>query len=152
MQDPLTKFKLLADTFRVTDINKEGRFFNKVSRIEAVSQLNNLQMSLDVNFVIYPMEKNEYYEIHISTTLGGDMTNSPFFSEEDFERTNYMDEFDYVVHGKIFKIYQDKPGNPSSELCVVASFGGLLMNLKGPASSLKGFPHDARIFLLIKKI
>ena len=65
---------LLDDKFKLTAINKEGKFFKKgkikflktiqkVSRIEAKSEVYEIDLSLDVNFDIYPMELEKVIKI-----------------------------------------------------------------------------------------
>ena len=50
---------ILEDKFTVNDINKDGKFFKKgiflykVSRIEAKSEIYEIEMTLDINSEIY---------------------------------------------------------------------------------------------------
>jgi DNA-directed RNA polymerase I, II, and III subunit RPABC3 len=47
----------LEDTFLVTDIDKEGKYFDKVSRISAKSNIYEFELQLDINSDIYNMEE-----------------------------------------------------------------------------------------------
>jgi hypothetical protein len=49
-----------------------------VSRIEARSEINKLEIELDVNTDIYPMEKDAFYAMALVTSLSPD-------SSEDFD-------------------------------------------------------------------
>ena len=61
-----------------------------------------------------------------------------------------MDDFEYVTHGKVYKI--DKSNDEGSLRVVVSvSFGGLLMQLKAESSKLSRFSLDSMVYLLIRK-
>mmetsp|Transcript_24633 Transcript_24633/g.24233 ORF Transcript_24633/g.24233 Transcript_24633/m.24233 type:complete len:113 (-) Transcript_24633:128-466(-) len=104
----MDKSRLIDDTILVTHINKDGKFFEKVSRISAVCQVSKIEIELDVNTEIYPMEENVCYAMAIVSSLNQD-------GSEDFDVFTYinegtggglsslLDEYQYVVHGKIFK-------------------------------------------------
>jgi len=47
----------LEDTFLVTSIDKDGKYFDKVSRISAKSNIYEFEMQLDINSDIYNMEE-----------------------------------------------------------------------------------------------
>ena len=79
-----------------------------VSRIEAKSEVNKLDIELDVNTDIYPMEKDAYYAMAIASSVNLDGT-------EDFDLFKYqhegshdghgslLDQYEYVMNGKVFK-------------------------------------------------
>ena len=48
---------LLEDTIRVKELNSEGKFFESVTRLDAISQMYGISIQLDVNTDIYPVEK-----------------------------------------------------------------------------------------------
>lgn len=58
------------------------------------------------------------------------------------------DGFDYAMHGTIYRV-EEKEGQVS----LYASFGGLLMRLKGNRTSLVkgGLELDSKIYLLLRK-
>lgn len=60
-----------------------------------------------------------------------------------------MDDYDYVMHGKIFKIETSLSTDNQQKLYV--SFGGLLMLLVGDAKPLEQFKLDTYVYLLLKK-
>ena len=70
------------------------------------------------------------------------------------------DQFEYVMHGKIYRIEGDEIGasNPagsgdlSGRLAAYVSYGGLLMKLQGDANNLHGFEVDHHVYLLMKKL
>jgi len=61
-----------------------------------------------------------------------------------------MDKYDYVMHGKVFKVTAPK-SKSADKIEVYASYGGLLMSLKGDARSLQSVELDQRIYFLARK-
>ena len=62
-----------------------------------------------------------------------------------------MDEYEYVMHGKVFK-YVDKKSGTLTKVEVTISFGGLLLQLTGDAQKLDALELDANVFLLMKRV
>ena len=63
--------------------------------------------------------------------------------------SNFLsDDFEYVMHGRIFKIEQAKDGPGKAQVFI--SFGGLLMQLTGDASRLSALHIDENVFLLMR--
>ncbi len=83
-----------------------------VSRIEAKSQIMKIDIELDVNTDIYPMEKDAYYSMVLANSVNQD-------GSEDFDILRYdhqgaggaahdghgslLDQYQYVMQGKVFK-------------------------------------------------
>lgn len=112
--------------------------------------MHQLEVELDVNSEIYPMEVKEHYDFAISTSLTND--GAPDFdlfqyAHERESIPSLMDSYHYVMNGKIFKCIVE-----GEKLSIFVSFGGLLMRLTGAPKNLKGFEMDSRIFLLMKKV
>ncbi len=62
------------------------------------------------------------------------------------------DSFEYVTHGKIYRIEDESMAGENTRLSAYVSFGGLLMRLQGDADNLHGNQVDANIYLLMKKV
>lgn len=60
------------------------------------------------------------------------------------------DNYEYVMCGKVFKVNHTTKQN--SEIEVFASYGGLVMSLKGDARHLQKIELDTRIYVLIRKV
>ena len=146
--------KLIEDTILVDAINKDGKVFDKVSRISAQSKVNKLQIELDVNTDIYPMDAGAYYKLLLASSVNAD-------GSDNFDIVRYenegaqagmetlFDQYDYVMHGKVFK-YQLVDGE--KRINIFISFGGLLMSITGDIKSLKSLEIDSRVYLLMNKI
>ncbi len=141
------KSELFSDTIRISEIDKDGKYFEKVSRIEAVGEETDCKVSLDINTDIYSVNKDSIYSILLVTSLDGN-THDNKFSYDIFQKKNtLMDSYEYVMHGKIFRYQEERNG-----LEIQFSFGGLLLGLYGNPKVLKEFKVDERVFLLMKKI
>ena len=138
-----------------------------MSRISGKSEVHKLEIELDVNTEIYPMQKSQYYAIVLSNSLTADgaedfdlfrHTNSSAAQGADTNMqstgTNLIDQYDYVMHGKIFEdqIIEAPGDKDSHNLSVFISFGGLLMSIKGKFKDLKELEMDSRIYLCLKQI
>ena len=67
--------------------------------------------------------------------------------------SNRADSFEYVMHGKIYRIEGDEMDKDGSgRLAAYVSYGGLLMRLQGDANNLHGFEVDHHVYLLMKKL
>ncbi|RVW88511.1 DNA-directed RNA polymerases II and V subunit 8A [Vitis vinifera] len=100
-----------------------------VSRIEASSEQYDMFMQLDVNIEAYPIQAGEKFRMVLAPTLhldGADVTD--YFTQG--ERKSLADKFDYVMYGIIYKVSNEGSG-PDVKGVIYASFGGLLMILKG---------------------
>jgi DNA-directed RNA polymerase I, II, and III subunit RPABC3 len=60
---------IIEDKFTVNGVNKDGKFFKKVSRIDAKSEIYDIEMTLDINSEIYQMEMNKDYYVVIATGI-----------------------------------------------------------------------------------
>lgn len=144
-------FSLFEDTFRVSDIDREGKPFQYVSRIDGETELSHVQLGLDVNTEVYPIALGEYYSVSLvpSANIEGSWKeNGSFNIHEDFSNS-ILAKYEYVMHGKVFKIHED---TKSGSITVVISFGGLILQLKGEEIDLSLLELDAEIFLLLKKL
>ncbi|MFQ6640875.1 hypothetical protein Gotur_014325 [Gossypium turneri] len=149
---------LFEDIFVVDKLDPDGKKFDKVTRIEARSQNCDMYMHLDVNTEIYPMHVGDKFTMALAHTLNLDGTPDTgyytpvVFLQMKFNgRKSLADKYEYVMHGKLYKITDDASGKGlKAELYV--SYGGLLMLLRGEASHVSHFELDQRIFLLMRKL
>ena len=102
---------LLDDTIKVTEINREGKFFRSIARLDAESQMYDIKIQLDVNSDIYPVEVNSHYSFCIAKTLNLDGAQDKGYFTSDMIEGSLADRYDYVMHGKIFKSDLDKSGD-----------------------------------------
>jgi DNA-directed RNA polymerase I, II, and III subunit RPABC3 len=112
----MDKLKLIDETIQVVGINiKEGgvggKVFEKVSRISAKGQVMSIEVELDVNTDIYPIENEAFYNMVLASSVNTDGSTEFDILTYDHQGCagavdglgSLMDKFDYVMHGKIFK-------------------------------------------------
>jgi DNA-directed RNA polymerase I, II, and III subunit RPABC3 len=143
------KYILFEDNITVTTVDKEGKVFDKVSRIEAKADDTDCKLVLDINSELYPMYKDSGYSILISKSIYADGSPSPTHFNYDMytKKNSLVDRYDYVTYGKIFKYSEENDGKVS----VYISFGGLLLGITGEPTHLNGLKMDERVYLLLKK-
>ncbi|VDD87792.1 unnamed protein product [Enterobius vermicularis] len=142
---------LFDDMFLVKDFDPDGKKFDRVSRLFCDSESFKMELILDVNTQIYPMHLNDKFRLVLATTLRDD--GLPDDKEYDpLAHYPRMDTFEYVMFGKVYRIEEEESNAESNTLAAYASFGGLLMRLKGDANNLHGFELDSSIYLLMKRI
>ncbi|RCV39960.1 hypothetical protein SEVIR_9G013200v4 [Setaria viridis] len=156
---------LFDDTFVVKKLDPDGKKFDKVSRVEAMSDDCRTYMQLDVATEVYPMRVDEKFKMVLAETLNLDGTpDTGYFTQAVGE--TLADRFEYVMQGKVYKIADYAPPKPKEDadtsnkdadtsidpkVEVFASFGGLLMVLRSDPSFAAPFELDKRVFLLIRK-
>ncbi|KAF5193630.1 Dna-directed rna polymerases ii and v subunit 8a [Thalictrum thalictroides] len=141
---------LFEDIFTIIRMNPDGKKFDKVSRVEVEGEHFNTKMQLDVNTDIYPLHDNEKFTMVLAPTLSLDGTpDTGYFTPGG--RKSLADKFEYVMHGKLYKISEGGSG-PNVTVEVYASFGGLLMKLSGEPTIASKFELDQRLFLLMRKV
>ncbi|XP_015782084.1 DNA-directed RNA polymerases I, II, and III subunit RPABC3 [Tetranychus urticae] len=143
---------LFEDIFEIKDIDPEGKKFNRVSRIHCDSESFKMELILDVNSQIYPVELGDKFRLMITITLREDgfPTDNEWSSEET--KSVLADSFEYVMFGKVYRIEGDEGPGDASRLATYVSFGGLLMRLQGDPNNLHGFQMDQNVYLLMKRL
>ncbi|CRK99393.1 CLUMA_CG012692, isoform A [Clunio marinus] len=142
---------LFEDIFNVKDMDPEGKKFDRVSRLHCESESFKMDLILDINSWIYPMELGDKFRLVLATTLqedGRPASQEYLVSEIEGSRA---DSFEYVMFGQVYRIEGDD-SEASSRLSAFVSFGGLLMRLQGDANNVHGFEIDQKIYLLMKKL
>jgi DNA-directed RNA polymerase I, II, and III subunit RPABC3 len=135
---------LFEDYFEVKAINKDGTFFDRVSRLDCTSDNFEMELQLDINSEIYKLRLNQKFTMALAKSLNLDGSNT----QPADGAPSLLDKYEYAMFGKVFKI---KEGT-NMKISVFASFGGLLMLLKGDQRNLQGIELDNNIYLLIRKI
>ncbi|GAB1863838.1 DNA-directed RNA polymerases I, II, and III subunit RPABC3 [Formica fusca] len=145
---------LFEDIFNVKDIDPEGKKFDRVSRLHCESESFKMDLILDINSWLYPMDLGDKFRLVLATTLREDgYPDGNEWNPIEQEGGSRADSFEYVMSGKVYRIEGDEASNePSSRLSAYVSFGGLLMRLQGDANNLHGFEIDQHMYLLMKKL
>ncbi|XAR54266.1 hypothetical protein NMG60_11029321 [Bertholletia excelsa] len=145
------------EILNVGDLDRDGKKFDKVSRIEAHGEDCDTQMQLDLNTEIYPIHVGEKLRMVLAPTLNLDGTAVSSYSSEGGK--SLADKFEYVMHGLLYKMSEDVPKDAKGDasghnvkVVIYISFGGLQLMLKGDPSLMGKFKLDQRLFLLLRKV
>ena len=146
---------LFEDIFDVKDIDPEGKKFDRVSRLHCESESFKMDLILDINSWVYPMELGDKFRLVLASTLREDgYPDTGEWNPADSGAPSRADSFEYVMHGRIYRIEGDDSMSEAAggRLSAYVSYGGLLMRLQGDANNLHGFEVDHHVYLLMKKI
>mmetsp|Transcript_35764 Transcript_35764/g.91304 ORF Transcript_35764/g.91304 Transcript_35764/m.91304 type:complete len:149 (-) Transcript_35764:23-469(-) len=144
---------LFEDVFEILEKDPAGKRFDRVSRFRARSDTYQMDLNLDVNIEIYPLEAGEKVKLALSSTLNVDGTpcTDSYDPQLYLGKASLMDQYEYVMQGKIFK-YKDHTASGTLKTEVFMSYGGLLMQLSGDPKKLEELEVDSKVFLLIRKL
>ncbi|ULU00908.1 hypothetical protein L5515_004231 [Caenorhabditis briggsae] len=109
-----------------------------------------MELIIDINSQIYPLKQNDKFRLVLATTLREDglADEGEYDPKAEYPR---IKQYEYVMYGKVYRLEDDDSGTDGGQLAAYASFGGLLMRLKGEAINLHGFEVDMNLYLLMKK-
>ncbi|KAK3000901.1 hypothetical protein RJ639_020361 [Escallonia herrerae] len=138
------------DIINVGKVDADGKKFDKVSRIEAVSEEYEVHVVLDVNSDLYPIQVGQRFRMVLAQTLNLDGSAVTSYFPEGKQKS-LADKFEYVMHGLLYKISEEKSAS-DFKVVVYISFGGLQLALKGDPSMLAKFKVDQRLFLLMRNV
>ncbi|KAG2454623.1 hypothetical protein HYH02_000464 [Chlamydomonas schloesseri] len=142
---------LFEDVFDVVDKDPDGKKFDNVSRFICHSDLYEMDLHIDINTELFPLQRNDKFSLVLAWTINLDATPGSDKYDADFPaisgRRTLMDNYDYVMYGKVFK-YKDN----NMKVEVFVSFGGLLMKLAGDPAKLEPIEVDNNVYLLLKKL
>lgn len=101
---------LYQEQFEVKEISKK---FDKVARLTCrlAEEGYDMGLELDINSDLYPLEVNDKFTFALASTLSPD--GSP--GSEHYEQnmgSSLMDQYEYVMYGKIYKWKQEHSKSP----------------------------------------
>lgn len=142
---------LFEERFNVLDKDPEGKKFDRVSRFLCKSDgVTETDLEVDINVDVYKLKVGDKITVALASTLdlAGTADDGKF---DQSGRKTLADKYDYVMYGTLFK-YADDHSSGSHKVELYASFGGLLMLLKGDPANLQGIDVDMNVFLLVRKV
>ncbi|GAA5831866.1 hypothetical protein JCM11251_003915 [Rhodosporidiobolus azoricus] len=140
---------VFADTFAVTAVDKDGKKFDRVSRIAAKSNNYEMRLTLDINTDLLDLPTDSTFSLALASTLNPDGDKDATAAggwRADIEG-GLADDWEYVMYGKVYK-YDEGAGE---EVTAYISFGGLLMALTGNYSRFSKVTVGEHIYLLVRK-
>ena len=124
--------------FEIVEIDRDGKKFDRVSRINATSDTLD-DLVLDINTEIFPVSIADKLNILLTANIGADGWR--------VSKNSIANDYDYVCHGKVYKDEDSDAGKAS----LYVSFGGLLMCLSASSRQLDKFVVGTDLFLLVRK-
>ncbi|KAF1964153.1 DNA-directed RNA polymeras-like proteines i [Bimuria novae-zelandiae CBS 107.79] len=142
--------QIFEDTFIINDVNAEK--YDRVARLKGVSQDNSVDLILDINTELYPVERGETLTVVLANTLRldgiKDDAKSDWRNVQKGSENTLADMFDYVCYGKVYRVTGEESSGNSK---VYLSFGGLLLVLSGPYRKLTGLKIE-HLYMLVKRV
>ncbi|KAG9314500.1 RNA polymerase, partial [Chiua virens] len=144
------------DIFTINGIDKEGKKFDRVSRLYARSKNHDMDMTLDYNVELFPLSDNQTFAMALASSLlppGGGDTGDAEDKDKNIWRPDgkgvkgLEEEYDYVMYGKVSESFD----GGGEIVTVYASFGGLLLSLTGSFRHMAGIVLGDPVFILLRK-
>ena len=108
-----------------------------------------MDMLLDVNTELFPLEEGDKFRMALAPSLRMDGQPETGDWAENQGQGSLLDHYEYAMHGLV---YSYKTESRATSVKVYASFGGLLMELKGDQRHMEGLTVDNNIYLLIRRV
>ncbi|KAK8853215.1 hypothetical protein IAR55_003917 [Kwoniella newhampshirensis] len=156
---------IFEDRFTVETVDKDGKKFDRVSRITAPSHNLNMALTLDIANELYPLAVREQFTLAIARSLipeeleNGDADGADGDGEGGVKKIKrelwrsddqgLAKDYDYVMYGKIYKFDDSAQGD--NQTTAYFSFGGLLMALRGSYRHLASVVVGENVYLLMRK-
>eukprot|EP00920_Eleutheroschizon_duboscqi_P023570 GHVT01058739.1.p1 GENE.GHVT01058739.1~~GHVT01058739.1.p1 ORF type:complete len:174 (+),score=51.52 GHVT01058739.1:117-638(+) len=141
---------LFEDRFLVRSIDNSK--FESVSRLRGKSTGFEAELTLDVNSELFDVKEQDSIYVALATSLGlggasarKEESGGPW--ERDDALAAALDQFEYVMYGRIFKLEEQS----SERRTLYASFGGLLMALTADKQVVGDLDLDMRVYILLKQ-
>jgi len=142
--------------FEVKSIDEHGKKFDKVSRLVCDNDEDSMELVIDINTDIFPVDFGDKLTVSLATSLELKPSKPVNDKKKDFydqqlgtdEKPSLMDQYDYVMYGRVYK-YQ--PQENFGKVSIYVSFGGLLMKLTGEARDIQHIEPDTHLYLLVRK-
>lgn len=145
---------IFDDIFTISDIDKEGKKFDRVSRLHAHSKNYDMDLTLDYNVELYPLQAEQSFALALASSLA----RGPPSGEDEQKETavwrpdgkglrGLEEDYEYVMYGKVYRF----DGGTAEIVTAYASFGGLLMSLTGSFRHMTGIVLGDPVYILLRK-
>jgi DNA-directed RNA polymerase I, II, and III subunit RPABC3 len=147
------------------DVDKDGRKFDRVSRVVATSRDLGMELTLDIASELYPLAAGESVSLALARSLkpeeeaadadddaAAEAAGETRKVKRDMWRADdqgLANDYDYVCFGKVYKFDDSQKGKDMTT--AYCSFGGLLMALRGSYRHLANVVVGENVYLLMRK-
>ncbi|KAG2354256.1 RNA polymerase [Suillus spraguei] len=125
------------DIFTIDAIDKDGKKFDRVSRLYARSKNYDMDLTLDYNIELFPLVNGE----------DGEDKDRDVWRPDGKGRRGLEEDYDYVMYGKVYKF----DTGSSDIVTAYASFGGLLLSITGSYRHLTNVVLGDPVYVLLRK-
>ncbi|KAI0824267.1 RNA polymerase [Trametes gibbosa] len=145
------------DIFTIKGIDTEGKKFDRVSRLYAHSKNYDMDLTLDYNIELFPLQDGQSFALALASSLSRAPQGAAGAEDQDKDRDVWRpdakgrrgldDEYEYVMYGKVYRF-----DSASAEIVTAyASFGGLLMSLTGSFRHMTSVVLGDPVFILLRR-
>ncbi|RPD82658.1 hypothetical protein L226DRAFT_549318 [Lentinus tigrinus ALCF2SS1-7] len=149
---------LFDDIFTINAIDKEGKKFDRVSRLYAHSKNYDMELTLDYNIELFPLQSGQSFALALASSLSRipqGVSGAVEDEEKDRDvwrpdakgRRGLDDDYEYVMYGKVYRF----DGGSAEVVTAYASFGGLLMSLTGSHRHMTNIVLGDPVFILLRR-
>ncbi|KAJ7169571.1 hypothetical protein C8R46DRAFT_201838 [Mycena filopes] len=151
------------DIFTINAIDKEGKKFDRVSRLYAHSKNYDMELTLDYNIELFPLQSDQSFALALASSLARGGTQAAAGADGTAEESEDKDrdvwrpdgkgrrgleeDYEYVMYGKVYKF----DSGTSEIVTAYASFGGLLLSLTGSFRHMTSIVLGDPVYVLMRK-
>ncbi|KAG1801455.1 RNA polymerase I [Suillus fuscotomentosus] len=147
------------DIFTTDAIDKDGKKFDRVSRLYARSKNYDMDLTLDYNIELFPLVNGDSFAMALASSLsrdggaptadgeGGEDKDRDVWRPDGKGRRGLEEDYDYVMYGKVYKF----DTGSSDIVTAYASFGGLLLSITGSYRHLTNVVLGDPVYVLLRK-
>ncbi|KAL1952051.1 hypothetical protein VTO73DRAFT_1200 [Trametes versicolor] len=145
------------DIFTINAIDKEGKKFDRVSRLYAHSKNYDMDLTLDYNIELFPLQSGQSFALALASSLSRAPQGPAGADDEDKDRDVWRpdakgrkgldDDYEYVMYGKVYRF----DGGSAEIVTAYASFGGLLMSITGSFRHMTSIVLGDPVFILLRR-
>ncbi|KAG1739939.1 RNA polymerase I [Suillus paluster] len=146
------------DIFTTDAIDKDGKKFDRVSRLYARSKNYDMDLTLDYNTELFPLTNGDSFAMALASSLsrdGGASADGEDGEDKDRDvwrpdgkgRIGLEEDYDYVMYGKVYKF----DTGSSDVVTAYASFGGLLLSITGSYRHLTNVVLGDPVYVLLRQ-
>ncbi|KAI8874049.1 RNA polymerase [Ramicandelaber brevisporus] len=166
---------LFSGVFDVTELNKDGKRFDRVDRIHGKRLNSDMTLIMDFNSELFPIAAGDRLTVDIASSIlpkakttaagagasaaggaagkaGASVSAEAAMNQaaewrEIGKRPTLADHYDYVMFGKVYRFDEAS----DSQVSVYISYGGMLMNLTGEHTHLNQMSIGDNVYLLMRR-
>lgn len=135
--------------FIVQEVDKDGKDFDDVSRLLAITSDNSTELLLDYNCKLFYVRERDKLSFSITPTLGTQSSsNETHWHPSQVNTSSSYNNYSYIMFGQRYHYDESEFNRPK----VYYSFGGLLMRLTGDKNKIESVQKNKEVYLLMRNL